>query len=229
MDVIESISQIDNHKYQNVITNDFKQGSKYVKTDFNNKNNYVKIPRINSKEKIKNVVRYTTVFDKIVCNFDNMLNIDNITDYRNKFFDLIAEDVYKSVSRRHNILKKDLFAFVHENEYVMPKNNEVIMLLSTIIKCNVIIVLNKSYNKYEIKTNDKTLVIERDGNGKIYDDILIAEMELISNNIHHNVDFTNMKLTEIKDYIKKNNITIDQDIKKKSDIIQYLENLKINK
>lgn len=229
MDVIESISQISNHKYQNVITNDFKQGSKYIKSEFNKKNNYVRIPRNNSKERIKNVVKYTTVFDKIVCNFDNMLNIDNMTDYRNKFFDLIAEDVYKSVSRRHNILKKDLFAFVHETEYVVPKNNEVIMLLSTIIKCNVIIVLNKSYNKYEFETNDKTLVIERDGNGRIFDDILIAEMELITNGIYHNVDFTNMKLTEIKDYIKKNNITIDQDIKKKSDIIQYLENLNINK
>jgi len=225
MDVIEAVSNIDNHKYQNVITNDFKQGSKYIKTNFSN-NNYVKIPRINSKEKIKNIVKYTTVFDKIVCNFDNMLNIDNITEYRNRFFDLISDDVYKSVSRRHNILKKDLFAFVHETEFVVPKNNEVIMLLGTIIKCNIIIVYNKNYNKYEISTNDRTLVIDKDNNGKMYDNVLIAEMELITNGLYHNVDFSNMKLTEIKDYIKKNNINIDENIKKKNDIIEYLEKLK---
>ena len=220
MDIIESISNISNHKYQNIVSNMFQQGLPYVKSYVQFNNGYVKIP------KVEPVVIFKTIFEKFVYHFDNMLTIDNLSEYKNRFFGMISEEVYKSVSRRHNILKKDTFSFIHETEFKIPTNKDVIMLMCSIIKYNVIILEKKMYTKYILDDNYKVLLISNVDNGVIYDNVVEVEMKLRSDHKYENVDFASMKLSDIKEYIKINNIEISKDIKKKEDIINHLSEIK---
>lgn len=115
MDIIEKISNISNHKYQKINSNQYEQGNAYIKSCMDINNTYLKIPNISSNnhdtlpKSICDIVQFRTVFDKIIFHFENILTIDNLFSYKNRFFDTISDDIYKSVSKRHNMLKKVCF------------------------------------------------------------------------------------------------------------------------
>lgn len=229
MDIIETISNISNHKYQKINSNQYEQGNPYIKSCMEVKNNYIKIPNISSNnmdtllpKNICNIVQFRTVFDKIIFHFDNILTIDNLFDYKNRFFDTISDDIYKSVSKRHNMLKKSMFSFVHESEYKIPDNKDVMLLLSSIINYNIIVIHENVYIKYCTKSDNRTITIDKHTNGKVYDDIASAEMELVHMNKYELLDFNSMKLSELKEYVQKNKIEVDSGIKKKEALIKYL-------
>ena len=186
-----------------------------------NDNDYVKIPKVSYNSLNKET--YKTIFEKLVIVFENEYDID-MNEYKQKFFNTLSNDIYKSISKRHNVLKNSMFEFIHEKEYKLPINKDVLTLFSNILNKNIIVIEKKDYYVYGTQFNS-TLVIDPK-NTRYFDGIELAENTLIEEGYYENIDYLNIKMTELKSYIEKYDIQIDKKIKKKDDIIERIKEIK---
>lgn len=220
--IVDRISSINTHNYQKINSNHYQQGEPYVPSIVQQKdNNYIRIPKVSHNP--LNMEIYKTIFEKLVIVYENQFDID-MNEYKQKFFNMLSNDVYKSISKRHNVLKKNMFDFIHETEYNIPTNRDVLILFCNILKKNIIVIEKKEYHIYT-STFDTTLVIDSK-NTRFFDGIEFAENQLIQEGYYEHIDFTNIKMTELKSYIEKYNMQIDKSIKKKDEIIEKIKEIK---
>lgn len=218
-ETINKISNISGHRFQKVNTNKYEQGNIYdICKESDVKNNYVKIPRVSNISLLEEGCK--TIFEKIFFVYENGRVIDN--KYKEIFFNTISDNVYKSISKRHNMLKKSMFTFIYDSDYTLPDSKDVIMLLSDILKMNILITFGKTYHKYS-EEFDRTLILRKDKNTVIKESLLEADMELVSEGYYRDADLDNMKMIEIKEYVKQYNIVIPITVKKKQDIINIIK------
>ena len=166
---------------------------------------------------------YKTLFEKLVIVYENQYNID-MNEYKQSFFNSLSNDVYKSISKRRNVLKNNMFDFIYDTEYNIPTNKDVLVLFSNILKRNIIAIDKKDYYIYG-SSFDTTLVIDPN-NTRFFDGIEFAENQLIQEGYYESIDFNNIKMTELKNYIDKYNIHIDKTMKKKDDLIEKIKRIK---
>lgn len=220
--IFDHISSINTHNYQKINFNKYQQGELYVSSIVKeNDNDYVKIPKVSYNSLNKET--YKTIFEKLVIVFENEYDID-MNEYKQKFFNTLSNDIYKSISKRHNVLKNSMFEFIHEKEYKLPINKDVLTLFSNILNKNIIVIEKKDYYVYGTQFNS-TLVIDPK-NTRYFDGIELAENTLIEEGYYENIDYLNIKMTELKSYIEKYDIQIDKKIKKKDDIIERIKEIK---
>ena len=92
------------------------------------------------------------------------------------------------------------------------------------MKKNIIVIEKKEYYIFGL-TFDTTLVIDPK-NTRFFDGIEFAENQLIQEGYYEHIDFNNIKMTELKNYIDKYNIQIDKTIKKKDELIEKIKEIK---
>ena len=97
-------------------------------------------------------------------------------------------------------------------------------MFSNILKKNIIVIEKKEYFVYG-SSFDTTLVIDPKST-RIFDGIEFAENQLIEEGNYEHIDFNNIKMTELKNYIDKYNIQIDKTIKKKDELIEKIKEIK---
>lgn len=220
--IFDRISSINTHNYQKINSNKYQQGELYVSSIVKRKDNdYVRIPKVSYNPLNKEI--YKTVFEKLVIVYENEYNID-MNEYKQKFFNMLSNDVYKSISKRHNVLKNSMFEFIHEREYKLPTNKDVLRLFSNILKKNIIVIAQRDYHVYGTQF-DNTLVIDPK-NTRLFAGIEFAENKLIEEGYYEHIDYTNIKMTELKSYIDKYNIQIDKNVKKKDELIEKIKQIK---
>jgi hypothetical protein len=219
MNAIKDIGVHSTHKFQKIMSNKYVQGEPYVTKELKITNKYINIPKISS---VSNFQNKTSIFDKLAFFSENGIIMD-LPLYKDKFVKSISDEIYKSVSKRHGVLKKDMFAFVYDTEFIRPINKDVITLFSNIFKKNIILIFNKDFHTYT-SDYDTTMVI---GVDTIYieDSFECALFNLQTKGLFQYHDLNNMKITELKEYAKTYNIDITN-AKKKCDIIKLLQDIK---
>lgn len=228
MDTLKLVSSITSHRYQKLNTNGYEQGNPYIINKINNgsKNNFVRIPKV-SKNPFSKEELYKTVFEKLVFIYENG-NMLDIREYKSKFFSSISDEIYKSVSKRHNVLKKDFFEFVNNTDYILPTNKDILIMMSNILKNNIFVLNDKDYHKIYNETFDKTIVVSK-STTRVFDTLNEAEMKVIDEGYYEYVDLDGMKMTELKEYVQRYNLVIGSDVKKKADLIIKIREVKVSK
>ena len=109
-EIFDRISSINTHNYQKLNSNRYQQGEMYISSIVKRKeNDFIRIPKVSHNPLNREV--YKTLFEKLVIVYENQYNID-MNEYKQKFFNSLSNDVYKSVSKRHNVLKNNMFDFI---------------------------------------------------------------------------------------------------------------------
>ena len=227
MEVLKRVSSITCHKYQKLNTNGYEQGNPYIMNanNISSKNTFVKIIK-HSKTPVKEDT-YKTIFEKLVFIYEAG-NMMDVREYKAKFFSSISDEIYKSVSKRHNVLKKEFFEFVNDTEFRIPKNKDIFILMSNILRNNIIILNEKDYHKIIDASFEKTIVISKSIT-RVFETLNEAEMKVIDEGYYEYVDLDAMKMTELKEYTQKYNLIIGSDVKKKADLIAKIRELKTTK
>ncbi len=193
MDALKRVSAITTHRYQKLNVNGYEQGNPYI-VQHVSKHNFVKIPKFSkttSKEEV-----YKTVFEKLVFIYENG-NMLDVREYKQKFFNSISDEMYKSVTKRHNILKKDMFEFVNASEFVLPKNNDILVLLSNILRNNIIVLKDNDFHRISDETFDKTIVVSVKTT-RVFDTLNEALMKVIDEGYFEYIDLDAMKMIRRK-------------------------------
>ena len=223
--VLDKIEAINYHTFQKLQKNGYEQGSKLEDTTKTNKENkYVFVPKACCKQEQKpiSIDIMKTVFEKIVYICENGEEAD--VKYKERFYRSFSDEIYKSVSKRFNILKKNMLEFIYEKDYVLPKQKEIIFLLCSVLKTNIIITIGKEYYKYHEQFEKTILVNEKESS--VYSSCEHCEMDLACKGYYENVDFNKMRLLDIKMYIEKYKIQIPETLKKKEEIIRRIKDIR---
>lgn len=222
--ILDRIEGINFHKFQKQQINIYEQGNKLDRKTNNDDNRYVSVPKIMNLHVKKNN-EMKTVFEKIVYIYENGEQAD--VKYKEKFYRSLSDEVYKSVSKRYNILKKNMMEFIYETEYALPIQKEIVVLLCNILKSNIVITLGNEYYKY-VEGFEKTILID-ERKSCVYDTQDLCEMDLASKGYYENVDLSKMKLFDIKRYIEKYKMVMPDNIKKKEDLIVKIKEIRGHK
>lgn len=231
-------SQVFNHKFQRLTPNKYEQGNDYVvsKNKCNN-NRFINVPRnAIGRDASRNVpqrgsisdgsrnkfLNQTTLFEKISFVHERGRILD-FAEYKNIFHNSISDDVYRSVSKRHQCLKRDFYAFIHETEFVVPTNKEILRLFSNVLNTNLMVCLNqKMYLNYSNPKWDNTIVVSIDDSA-LYKSELEATMKLTEKGLCEHVEYKDMKITELKAYAEK--LGIDIKNKKKAELLELIADI----
>lgn len=226
--VIDRIATINFHKFQKLNPNGYEQnGNKSNGCIGGNKkqNSFVTIPRargsVTSQDDIYDVM--TSVFEKVVFLCENGERAD--VPYKVRFFESISDEVYKSVTKRYHMLKKNMFEFIYETKYALPAQKEIIFLLCNILKTNLIITMGNEYYKYT-DTYDKTILIN-DRKSRVYDSCDMCEMVLSGKGYYGHLDLDKLKVSELKEYAKRYGMDLSEvSGKKKEDLVAKIKEYK---
>lgn len=234
--IIEGI--VSKHNYQKVNPNKYEQGNKYVGQVSDNifDNRFIPYTRNGSTtvkreknrhfETTKNTLILKSIFEKMLFLYENGVILD-FNQYKNHFYNSLSDDVFKSISKRHQVLKKDVYTFVNDNEFCLPKNKDVLKLFSTIMNVNIVICINeKQYIAYKINNYDKTILVLNNEKCKFLEDKIYTTYEEMLHDllIHKFTEYKNiadMKVNELREYVKELDINITG-CKTKKDIIESI-------
>ena len=246
-------SQVFDHKFQRLTPNKYEQGNEYVVSKNKCNNRFINIPRYNASRSesrngpvngsrnvpvgngsrnvplqsngSRNVNKFLiqkTLFEKISFVHERGRILD-FSEYKNIFHNSLSDDVYRSVSKRHQCLKRDFYAFIHETEFVLPKNKEVLRLFSNVLNTNLMVCLNKKmYVNYSNPKWDNTIVASVD-DSVLYKCELEATMELAEKGMCEHTEYKDMKITELKVYAEK--LGVDIKSKKKAELLELIADI----
>ena len=124
-----------------------------------------------------------------------------------------------------NVLKKEFFEFVNETTFVLPKNKDILKILSNILKNNIIILNDSDFHKVCDESFDKTVVISSKKT-RVFNTINEAEMTIVGEGFFEYVNIDSMKINELKEYIVRYNLEVGSDVKKKADLVSKIKELK---
>lgn len=232
MDIISIFEKkVSSHKFQKVISNCYEQGNDYnnpvLKDKNKSKNEFVKITKNVGKNRENNLELQSlnSIFEKIAFIYENGVIID-FEKYKQVFYDSLSDSLFKVISKRHQILKRDIYAFVYEKEIILPSNKDIMKLLTNIININIVICVNKKeYLMFKVNNINKTLLIcikNIDVEEKIYDSLEQCEYYLNYKGFKEYKNYKELKLIELKEYAKFHNIEVISTMKK-ADIIEIIE------
>lgn len=230
------------HKFQTIVPNKYEQGNPYVTSKFKNTtNDYLKFTvkktkttNINNKtshtfpsksSSFDRIVQRKSMFEKIAFAYEGGAILD-FDKYKTVFYNSVSDAVYKSISKRHQLLKKDLYAFINETEFVIPKNKDVLSLFSNVLSTNLMICINKKiYMKFENPKWSSTVVVftdaPTDSDCVHYRNILEATLKLGEAGMHEYKEYKDMKIAELKEYADNLGI-VDVKNKKKNELIEAI-------
>lgn len=222
---MDIVSTIDNHEFQTINTNDFEQGqkgnlisSKPIKNKFFS---------ITSTQQTTNVeIECGTLFNQLIHIIEDRYVMD-YEDYAINFKKVVTTETLKAITTRYNVLKRDLFDFVDEKKFVVPKNRDIMTLFSNLCKCNFIVIPSSSnvFSTFNSSHYEKTTVISCTKK-MMFSSFLSAQKHLQSQGFFEAKEFDKLKLSELIEYAKQN--TIDLYGKKKKQEIYNIINSKIN-
>lgn len=226
--VIDKIATINFHKFQKLNSNGYEQNGNKFNSCIENKkqNSFVTIPRTRSSvsSQYDNYDAMTSVLEKVVFLCENGERAD--VAYKERFFESISDEVYKSVTKRYHMLKKNMFEFIYETKYALPAQKEIIFLLCNILKTNLIITMGNEYYKYVDDAHEKTILIN-DRKSRVYDSCEMCEIELSAKGYYEHLDLDKLKVSELKEYAKRYGMDLSEvGGKKKDDLIAKIKECK---
>lgn len=232
MDIVQIVSNIKDHKIQKLLTNSFEQGNPYVQHSslMSVTNKFIEIPDTkcapsSAASSDAAFQSAPSIFDKVAMMMENGVILDKLT-YKNAFYNQITNDIYRSVSKRHVALKKDLFEFVFDDTYKLPANKDVVRLLQRVINMNVVICASDrwfgTYMNEGAEAGLTVVVREASSFATPYDSFSAAKEALVREGLREKRDFASMKVSELQAYAQEYHIDVSG-LRKKQDIIEKLQ------
>ena len=232
MNIVQIVSNIKDHKIQKLLTNSFEQGNQYVQHSslMSVTNKFIEIPDTkcapsSAASPGAAFQSAPSIFDKVAMMMENGVILDKLT-YKNAFYNQITNDIYRSVSKRHVALKKDLFEFVFDDTYKLPANKDVVRLFQRVINMNVVICVSDqwfgTYMNDGAETGLTVVVREPSSFATPYDSFSAAKEVLVREGLREKRDFVSMKVSELQAYVQEYHIDVSG-LRKKQDIIEKLQ------
>lgn len=228
MDIIPIFdNKISIHKFQKIIPNNYEQGHEYSISKTVSKNAFIRVPKsvILKKNNTLQLKSLNSIFEKITFIYESGVVLD-FEKYKNLFYSSLSDDVFKSISKRHQLLKKDLYTFVYDREILFPSNKDIFKLLSNVLNINLVLCINdKEYLSYRIEKSNKTILIclkNINIEEKKYDLFENCIYDLNYKGLKEYRNYKDLKLPELKEYALFHNIDIKL-FKKKAEIIELIE------
>lgn len=190
---METISEINNHKFQTINENKFTQGNLYIKNEHKFDNSFITIPKFKFRE------RQNNLFDQIIYIIEGHNYIEKI-EYKNKLINTLTPELLKTICKKHKQLKNDIILFFEEEKYILPVNKDVINFFSMLLKGKIIIIYDNYYITYNHDDNYDKIYLISENIVKKFEFEEEALMYLCDKKLKEYKDIKNMKIQELKDY-----------------------------
>jgi hypothetical protein len=167
-----------------------------------------------------------TVFEKVAHLLEYGV-IGDMVRYKNDFYSAITADMYKAFSKRHHVLKRDMYGFVYETTSAPPTNRECLQFFAEIVETNLVVCTGGSRFVTAVdRPGGRTIVVPRDSGhlSPPYDTYDLAIAALVAEGMRETRAFAAMKLTELREYAQTYGISLG-DRKKKQDIVDHLTSI----
>lgn len=246
MDIVPIVNNIKScHNFQKLFPNHYEQGNVYDKCcqyQFEN-NNYVRFVKPNHRStgrvSCPKPLRPThnpptSLFEKLVYIHESGV-IMNFVEYKNVFYNSLSNEIYKSVSKRHQLLKKDMYTFVHDIDFVLPTNKDVLLMMSQILAANIVVLVSsREFVCFRNTKVDRSILLVNHNvtaNNTLKDDLYPTFEALFGTMCALNyVEFknvTDMKIAELKTYASSLGINLVA-LKKKKEIADAIHTMRNN-
>ena len=170
-----------------------------------------------------NTVATSSIFEKVVLLMEYGV-IEDFSKYKNDFFSAITGDMYKTFSKRHIALKRDLYGMVYATEHTVPKNRECMTFFAELMETNLLVCTsNASFVSFVVRPNGRTTVVPYDAAvaSPPFDTYNSAVTSLVAGGLREERSFGTMKLSELSEYANTYGISLGGR-KKKQDIVDHL-------
>lgn len=209
--MIEILKLID-HNTVDIVSSKYEQCNDIMCSNKYTKNNFISLTKYIVKEPKPVVeVKFTTsisVFEQISQIMENSIPMD-MSDYSTMFKKNVSDVLLKVVSKRHRVLKTDLFNFVDMGSFCIPSNPDVIKLFCKLLNSNIILVEGCVYRKYVLH-EDNTYVINNLEVRSVFSSLNEADQHLTRKSYYEHVLFGKLKLNELVEYAAKFKIDISE-------------------
>lgn len=223
---LSDLENIDHHMFQPIKTTTYEQGNEYRQKLV--KNNYIQVATttLNKKQLVKAIQPYFN----LILEVEEGHNVIEYANVKKKFFENVSTEVLKSISKKHLVLKQDLYEFVYNTKVDVPKNKNVMDLICLLNKKSYIIVKGKRFDVF-INEDYQETVILYDQTDEYYvrmPNVHDSKVLLIAKGYIENVHLKALKLVDLKAYALSNGINIDK-LKKKDEIVDTIDRYIQNK
>lgn len=224
--MIDSICSINHHTFNKIVGSKYEQGNAYVQFDSSEKNYFIKIPNaLNTKQKINTeIVESQSLFQSFVFIIENCIPLD-MTRYIQDFKNNLTDTILRDFSKRHRVLKKQIFEFVDNSAFEIPKNKEILAFFSHLIHSHMVICQGNSFNQVVAKNGNSnhSYFISAKQIKKFDSHSIAMEYAIKTNKCFEALDYKTMTISNIKEYANKYNIPymLKSD---KSSLIETIEN-----
>jgi hypothetical protein len=224
--ILAEIGTIDHHVFQHINTNEYEEGNSYVRKGISN-------TFVEFKQSKKIIAKSASYFNQIL-EIEEGHNVIEHDKCKKSFFDNLSNNVLKNVSKKHVILKQDVYEFVYSNDNMIPANRNVMDLFCMLNHKSYILVKNKMF--YTFKFGDEyqeTFVLyDKPPSHEVvfhkFQTVAEAQSNLTNSGYIQNVILKNLKLAELKAYANLHNIKIEH-LKKKDELIDHIDTYIKNK
>lgn len=226
MMILSEIGKIDHHVFQRINTNEYEEGNPYVYKNITN--SFVEFKQQPTKLKAKSV----SYFDQIL-EIEEGHNVIEHDKYKKSFFDNLSNDVLKNISKKHVILKQDIYEFVYSTDSMIPTNRSVMELFCVLNHKSYILVKNKLFHTFNCDEHQETFILyDKPPSVEVvfhkFQTVDDAQSNLVNAGYIRSVVLKNLKLTELKEYANLHHIKIDH-LKKKDEVIHHIDTYIKNK
>ena len=208
--MIEILKLVD-HNTLDIVSSKYEQCNGLICSNKYIKNKFISLTKYIIKEpKPVREVKFTSisVFEQISQIMENSIPMD-MSDYSTMFKKNVSDVLLKVVSKRHRVLKTDLFNFVDMGSFCIPSNPDVIKLFCKLLNSNIILVEGCVYRKYVLH-EDNTYVINNLEVRSVFSSLNEADQHLTRKSYYEHVLFGKLKLNELVEYAAKFKIDISE-------------------
>ena len=238
--MMDSVMDINNHAFNPIFTGKYEQGKEYVLSASSEKNYFVRLPDTRSLKKSErkeysDVQESNSLFESFVFIVENHIPLDMKT-YIERFKINISDGILKAVSKQHKILKRDIFDFVEQSTFDIPKNKDILVFFSIVIDTNLVVCDGKFFYQVRKPTNtcEHSYFLSRNRIKKFNTHSDAIEYGMSCEKCFELFDVKNKKVSDLKEYahtykiplplkLSKSNMIsfIEEFLKKKNDINEY--------
>lgn len=146
------------------------------------------------------------------------------TEYKDKLSDLITDDILKSVTSKHRVLRGLVLDEFDKTRFT-PPSKEVVRVFAKMVAFNLMVVDAKKMSFYIAEAGvdiQKTVVIG-DLPMEMYESLAIARSTFENSPFAEELPFKTMKISELRSYAERALVSKDEASGKREELIRRLE------
>lgn len=209
--MMDSIATITHHSFNKLSESQYQQGNEYVTYDSSEKNYFIKIPNTRNPKrndpKPLDIQESKSLFDSFVFIIENHIPLDMKT-YIENFKHNLSDVVLKEISKRHRVLKTSIFDFVDTRVFALPENKDVLTFFSRLIESNIVVCHEQYFRQVIHPSCDSgpSYLVSSTQIKKFDSHCKAVNYAISTLNCLEACDYKSMKISDLKEYLKKYNI-----------------------